>query len=311
MQKAYINTLYELAKSDSRVVSVLTDSGTEYDEMFAREFPKQCVNFGIAEENMMAAAAGMANCGMIPFVYTSGAFLAYRAFEFLRNDVCLQRNNVKVIGMGSGLSWSTLGPTHHTTEDIGVLRTIPGLTILSASSPNEVKKMIEAAYKIDGPVYVRLGMKGEREIYDDGFEYVVGKNIIVKNGTKAAVFTTGSIIGEVLDAADELAAEGVDITVVDVHTIKPFDEKSTKEVIERHKIIVCVEEHNVFGGLGSIVADTIVQEERTVTFCKIGLNDRFATGYGTQEQVRKANGLDAGAIYKRLKELIVGEEKRV
>lgn len=310
MQKAYINILYELAKNDSRVVSVLTDSGTEYDEMFAREFPKQYVNFGIAEENMMAAAAGMANCGMIPFVYTSGAFLAYRAFEFLRNDVCLQRNNVKVIGMGSGLSWSTLGPTHHTTEDIGVLRSIPGLTILSAASPNEVKKVIEAAYKIDGPVYVRLGMKGEREIYDDAFEYAVGKNITVRSGEKAAVFTTGSIISEVLDAADKLAAEGMDITVVDVHTIKPFDEDGAGSLIREHRVIASVEEHNVLGGLGSIIADRIVREKKAVTFCRIGLEDQFATGYGTQAQVRKANGLDAESIYVRLKKVIIREEKQ-
>ncbi len=131
MQKAYLLELFELAQKDSDVVLLLADSGTSYDALIRDSLPNQVFDFGIGEENMVAAAAGMASCGQIPFVFTAGAFLAYRSMEFIRDDICLQKMNVKLIGMGTGLGWSTLGPTHHTTEDLAVLRAMPGLTILT------------------------------------------------------------------------------------------------------------------------------------------------------------------------------------
>ena len=138
MNSAYIGKLMELAEKDPDIIHLLADSGTGYDEMFKRNFPNQMYNFGIGEENMVAAAAGMASVGKKPFVFTAGAFLAYRSMEFIRDDVCFQNLNVKIIGMGSGLSWSSLGPTHHTTEDISVLRAIPNLMILSPATPRQV-----------------------------------------------------------------------------------------------------------------------------------------------------------------------------
>ena len=155
MQSAYIGKLMELAEQDARVLHILADSGTGYDEMFRRNFPEQIYNFGISEENMVAAAAGMATVGKIPFVFTAGAFLAYRSLEFIRDDICFQNLNVKIIGMGSGLSWSSLGPTHHTTEDIAVLRSLPNLMILSPATPRQVSECLETAYGHTGPVYMR------------------------------------------------------------------------------------------------------------------------------------------------------------
>ena len=137
MQSAYLGKLMELAQRDTNVLHILADSGTGYDEMFRRSFPEQIYNFGISEESMVAAAAGMATVGKIPFVYTAGAFLAYRSLEFIRDDICFQNLNVKIVGMGSGLSWSTLGPTHHTTEDLAVLRAMPNLLLLSPSRSEE------------------------------------------------------------------------------------------------------------------------------------------------------------------------------
>ena len=147
MQSAYIGKLMELAEKDSSILHILADSGTGYDEMFRRNFPGQIYNFGISEENMVAAAAGMATVGKIPFVFTAGAFLAYRALEFIRDDICFQNLNVKIVGMGSGLSWSSLGPTHHTTEDIAVLRAIPNLMILSPATPKQTAECVAAAYE--------------------------------------------------------------------------------------------------------------------------------------------------------------------
>lgn len=305
MQRAYLMALYDLAQKDSNVLSVLADSGTGYDELFRRDFPGRLIDFGIAEEHMVAAAAGMATCGKIPFVYTAGAFLAYRSYEFIRNDICLQNLNVKVVGMGSGLSWSTLGPTHHTTEDISALRAIPGLTVFSPGCPREVEKVVKAAYEVKGPVYIRLGMNAEPDIYGADYEFSVGKNIILHSGTKVAVFTTGSIASEVCAAADELARQGIDITVVNVPTIKPFDTKNVLEMIDKHDVILTVEEHNIIGGLGSMVAEVMAENAFIGKLIRIGLKDIFAKGYGTLEQVRQANGLDRWAIVDKIKDALV------
>lgn len=301
MQKSYINSLYQLLKKDKNVISCLSDSGTDYDEMIAREFPNQVINFGISENNKVAAAAGLASCGKIPFVYTTGAFLAYRSYEFIRNDVCIQNKNVKLIGMGSGLAWSTLGVTHHTTEDIAVLKALPNLTILSPCSPKELEKCINAAYEIKGPVYVRMGMSNEKEIYPDDCAFTLGKNNILLEGNRGTIFTTGSIISEVLSANKKLKEEGILLEVVNISTIKPFDQQSVIEECKKNPIIFSVEEHNVIGGIGSSIADVIAENKLDVELIKIGLDDTFAVGYGTHEQVLEMNGLDSNHIYEIIK----------
>ena len=197
MQSAYIGKLMQLAEKDHNILHILADSGTGYDEMFRRNFPDQIYNFGISEENMVAAAAGMATVGKIPFVFTAGAFLAYRSMEFIRDDICFQNLNVKVIGMGSGLSWSSLGPTHHTTEDIAVLRAIPNLMILSPATPRQVSESVEIAYEYQGPVYVRIGMNHEKEFFDDNYKMKLSKNDVIRNDGKVTVYCTGSILEEV------------------------------------------------------------------------------------------------------------------
>ena len=306
MQKSYVSALYELIKKDERVISCLSDSGTDYDELIAREFPKQVINFGISENNKVAAAAGMASCGKIPFVYTTGAFLAYRSYEFIRDDVCLQNQNVKLVGMGVGLAWSTLGCTHHSTEDISVLKPLPNLTILSPCSPKELTACINAAYEIEGPVYVRMGMSGEEEIYEDECNFVLGKNNIVRRGKDITIFVTSSIISEVLKAAQYLnERDNIDAEVINVATIKPFDKESVLEAAKKTKQIFTVEEHSVIGGLGSSVADVIAENQLSVKLNKIGLQDCLATGYGTLAEVRAMNGLDAEGIYSKIASAIV------
>lgn len=304
MQKAYIKSLYNILKEDKRVISCLSDSGTDYDEMIAREFPDQCINFGISENNKVAASAGLAKCGKIPFVYTTNAFLAYRSYEFIRDDICLQNYNVKFVGMGCGLSWSTLGPTHHTTEDISVLKAIPNLTILSPASPKEVEKCVEEAYKINGPVYIRMGMSNEPEIYDGECNFELQKNSVIKEGLNATVFATGSIISNVILAGEKLRLEGINIKIVNVSTIKPFDDLSIIEESKKQLNLFSVEEHNIIGGIGSSIADVIAMNGLQCKLTKIGLNDCFAHGYGTYEEIRKANNLDVDSIYKIIKDNI-------
>ena len=303
MQRSYINSLYNLIKKDKNVVSCLSDSGTDYDEMIAREFPKQVINFGISENNKVAAAVGMATFGKIPFVYTTNAFLAYRSYEFIRDDVCLQNKNVKLVGMGCGLSWSTLGSTHHTTEDIAALKVLPNLTLLSPCSPKELEFCVKKAYKIQGPVYIRIGMGGEKEIYSDDYKFRLGKNNTIVDGKDIVIFVTGSIISELLEATKKLEADGITSKVINISTIKPFDTNSIISSCKKFKTIVSVEEHSIIGGIGSSISDVIATNGLTSKLLKIGLNDTFATGYGTHKEVLKMNGLDSDSIYKKIKEL--------
>lgn len=301
MQRAYISSLMELAEGDRNILHLVADSGTGFDEMFRRNFPEQMYNFGIAEEHMVAAAAGMATAGKIPFVYTAGAFLAYRAFEFIRDDICFQNLNVKVVGMGSGLAWSTLGPSHHTTEDIAVLRALPNLRILSPATPRETAICAKLAYQHRGPVYIRIGMNNEEEFFEETHQIAFGKNNVMKAGADVTIFTTGSILAEAWKAAELLAEKGVQAGIINVVSVKPFDKESVLKAA-KSRLIVTVEEHNIYGGLGGIVSEVIAAHGIGKRVLRIGLEDKFAIGYGTQQSVRAENRLDATAICERIME---------
>lgn len=305
MQSAYIGKLMELAQRDGNVLQLLADSGTGYDEMFRRNFPDQIYNFGICEEHMVSAAAGMAAVGKIPFVYTAGAFLAYRSLEFIRDDVCFQNLNVKIVGMGSGLAWSSLGPTHHTTEDIAVLRSLPNLMILSPATPRQVAECMEKAYAHQGPVYIRIGMNHEKEFFPENYQMVRYDRL--RQGGKAAIFTTGSILEEADYAAGRLEADGSPVTLVNVHTIKPFDEEDALAAAPNARTIITIEEHSTMGGLGSILAEALAERGSGVRLYRIGLPDAFAVGYGTHKSVREANGLDGESLYRNLREVLAHE----
>ncbi|MDD5924311.1 MAG: transketolase C-terminal domain-containing protein [Clostridia bacterium] len=304
MQRAYVTALYEIIKKNKNVISCLSDSGTDYDEMIAREFPEQVINFGISENNQVAAAAGMAATGKIPFVYTTSAFIAYRSYEFLRDDICLQNRNVKLIGMGTGVSWSTLGATHHTTEDIALLRSLPNLTVITPASPKELEEAVKAAYKHIGPVYIRMGMSGEKEIYDDNYDFELGKNVVIKDGKDLTIFTTGSIISEVLEVAEKLENDGISARIVNIHTLKPLDVDNIIYECKKQKNIVSIEEHNIIGGLGTAIADTILGNNIYVNLTKIGLEDNFAEGFGSKNDVLKSNRLNSFCIYQKIRKSI-------
>lgn len=304
MNSAYIGKLMELAEKDHDVIHMLADSGTGYDEMFRRNFPDQIYNFGIGEENMVAAAAGMASAGKKPFVFTAGAFLAYRSMEFIRDDICFQNLNVKIVGMGSGLAWSSLGPTHHTTEDISVLRAIPNLRILSPATPRQVVACVQAAYEHNEPVYIRIGMNHEAEYFSEDYTYHAGQNDLIRDGRDLAVFVTGSILDEVVQACDLLGQDGISAKIINIVGVKPFDTQDIIEAARTISKIAVVEEHNIYGGLGSIIAETVAYNGLHAKVYPIGLNDAFAEGYGTQQMVRKVNALDAVSIYRRLKEAV-------
>ena len=306
MQSSCMGSLMELAEQDKNVLYLTADSGEGgLDLMFRRNFPERAFDFGIAEENMVAAAAGLAASGKIPFVYTAAPFLVYRSYEFIRNDVCLQNLPVKLVGTGSGISVSSLGPTHHTTEDVGVLRSLPNIKILSPATSRQAYECMKEAYKHDGPVYIRLGMNKEKEYFSENYQFPVDKNEIVRNGTDVSIFTTGSILEAVMDAAQELEAANISACVINVPTIKPFDKENVIEQAEKTSLFCVVEEHNIYGGLGSIISDVLVDAGKVKSIIRIGLNDCFSVGYGTLSQIRKENGVDSETIVAKIKGAVV------
>lgn len=296
MQKAYVTALYEIMQTDRRVVSILSDSGTDYDTMMASDIPSQCFNVGIAEQCQIGVAAGMARIGKIPFVYTSGAFLVYRGYEFIRDDVCYQNQNVKLVGMGSGTSWCTLGPSHHTTEDVAVLRSLPNLMLLSPATPIQAAECVRAAYAHQGPVYLRLGMSNEPEFFPTDYQLHIGQPDCLCSGTDVVIFTTGSILEEVMGARALLSQAGINAGVYHLTTLKPMDTDSLCKVLAAYRSVVTVEEHNVLGGLGSILSEQIAQFGYPQRLLRIGLNDCFSKGYGSQREVRYQNALDGASI---------------
>lgn len=300
MRTAYLDTLYDLAQNDKRVYALISDNGAIVYDRFRRDLGSQYLNLGISEANMIGMAAGMASCGKIPFAYTIGAFLAYRAFEFIRNDVCLQNQNVKIVGTGAGEVYSALGPTHHSTEDLGGLRSLPNLTILCPASPMEVKKATRMAYEYDGPIYLRLGTNREAEIYEKDYPFEIGKGILLREGKDMTIIGTGSILKDILDIANRLRMDGICARVINIHTIKPLDKDIIIKAARETQKIITIEDHNIIGGLGSAVAEVIAESGLGVVFKRYGLGG-FSSGYGTYAQVKDMNGIGVEQIYKDLK----------
>lgn len=305
MQRACMGKLMELAQQDSRVLYLTADSGEGgLDRIFRMNFPEQSLEFGIAENGMVAAAAGLSMAGKIPFVYTAAPFLAYRSYEFIRNDICLQDMNVKILAPGSGLSVGQLGPTHHTTEDLAALRALPNLLILSPATPLQAAETVRVAYEHPGPVYIRLGMTGEKEFYDDSYKMTVSGSDTLREGKDAVAYTTGSILEEVMEAAELLEEDGISLKVVNVSALKPFASEALGEDAVSFRMVFAVEEHNICGGLGSILAETAAYQGFPLGLYPIGLPDAFAEGYGTQKEVRKENGLDAASIRRKIRDAL-------
>jgi len=304
MRNAFIAELYELAGEDERVLALVADNGAIVYDKYRQRFPDRFINFGIAEANMVAAAAGMASCGKIPFAYTISGFLTMRAFEQVRNDVCLQRMNVKLVGIGAGFVYSDLGPTHHATEDISLMRSLPGMTVLSPADDREAAKCTRAAAEIDGPVYLRLGTGKSPVVYQEDCDYRLGKGVTLRQGEDVTIIATGGIVHEVLLAANQLEEEGLSVRVINIHTVKPIDHKIILEAAKETGAVLTVEEHTILGGLGSSVAEVLMEGGcGGVRFRRLGLDGVFPAGYGSYQEMKEINGLSQGHIVEAARRL--------
>ncbi|MBN2377181.1 MAG: transketolase family protein [Sedimentisphaerales bacterium] len=311
MRNAYLEALYELAGADRRVLALIADNGAIVYDKYRRDYPEQYFNFGISEANMVSVAAGLASCGKIPFAYTISVFLTMRAFEQVRNDVCMQRMNVKLVGTGAGFVYSNLGPTHHATEDLALMRALPGMTIFSPADASEAYQATMAAARMDGPVYLRLATGGSPKIYEGEQgscgqqNFQPGQAVLLRGGNDLAIVGTGAILLEAIRAADELEREGIAARVINIHTVKPIDREIILRAAAQTGRVITLEEHSVTGGLGSCVAEVLAEAGQAgVQLRRLGLVDSFAESYGSYEQMKQRNGLSKEFVVQAAWELM-------
>jgi transketolase len=296
MRNAFADEVTKLAAQDQRVVLLSGDIGNKLFDNFKKVDERRFYNCGVAEANMMGVAAGMALSGLRPLVYTITPFTTTRCFEQIRVDACYHHVPVTIVGTGSGLSYAELGPTHHSLEDLAILRTLPGMTVMAPCDANELRACLRAALKQDGPVYIRIGKKGEPVIFNEVPDLRIGKVSVVRTGTDVALLSAGTMMGEALAAAERLHAEGISAEVVSMHSIKPLDVEYLAAAARRFKLIASIEEHGLIGGLGSAVAEWCARNNAPVRQLGFGTPDEFMHEVGTQEYARRKYGLTAEVI---------------
>lgn len=302
-REAYGNALAEIG-ADSRIVVLDADlSKSTKTEVFKKKYPERFINMGIAESNMMAVAAGIASCGKIVFASTFAMFAAGRAFEQVRNSICYPALNVKIGATHAGLTVGEDGASHQSIEDIALMRSIPNMTVISPADGVEARLATIAATKIDGPVYLRFSRMVSPVVFDEStYKFEVGKGVTVSEGTDVTIIATGYMVSEAINAVEQLKNEGISARLINIHTIKPIDKDIIINAAKETGAIVTCEEHNVFGGLGSAVAEVLV-ENYPVPVKMVGVQDKFGKS-GKAGEVMKLYGLTAENIVVKAKEVI-------
>lgn len=297
---SYGNALVELGKEHDNLVVLDADlAGATKTSIFMKAFPERHIDCGIAESNMMGIAAGLATCGKVPFASSFAMFAAGRAFEQVRNSIGYPHLNVKIGATHAGISVGEDGATHQCNEDIALMRTIPGMVVINPADDVEARAAVKAAYEHVGPVYMRFGRLAIPVFNDEAtYKFELGKGITLKEGKDVTIIATGLCVGESMQAAEMLKAEGIDAEVINIHTIKPLDEELVVASAKKTGKVVTVEEHSVIGGLGSAVCDVLSEKAPTKTL-KIGVQDVFGESGPAVELIKKY-GLDAESIAKKV-----------
>jgi transketolase len=304
MRDHFIIRLHELARRNPRIVLITGDLGFGVFDQFSEEQAHQFINAGVAEQNMTMLATGMALEGHIVFTYSIGNFPTLRCLEMIRNDAAYHDADVKVVCIGGGFSYGALGISHHATEDLAIMRSLPEVTVVSPCGLWETMEATTALVKTPGTCYLRLD-KSAGEDSPDGDEcFQLGRMRCLREGTEATIIVTGGILCEVQKAAKILAEVGVEVCILSCHTLKPFDVESLLQAVARTQVLITVEEHTICGGLGGLVAETLL-DHNTVPrrFRRIGLRAGFSSIVGSQEYLRKRYGLDADSIAQQVREL--------
>lgn len=294
-RQSYGEALLELGKENEKIVVFDADLATATKtNLFAKEFPNRFFDMGIAEQNMISTAAGMATCGKIPYASTFAVFAAGRAYDQIRNSVCYPNLNVKICATHAGITVGEDGATHQMIEDISLMRTLPNMTVISTSDDTQTKWAVKEISKIEGPVYLRLSRLATPIIYDENQKFEIGKAVQIGDGTDGTIFATGVTVAEALKAQEKLAQKNINVRVVDIHTIKPIDKEMIIKCAKETKKLISIEDHNVIGGLGSAISE-VLTEEYPAKLIRLGIKDTFGKS-GKAEELMKYFGITSTNI---------------
>ena len=300
-RKSYGEALLEIGKENENVVVLDADLSTATKtSLFAKEFPNRFFDMGIAEANMMGTAAGLATCGKIPYASTFAVFAAGRAYDQIRNSICYPNLNVKICATHAGITVGEDGATHQMLEDISMMRTLPNMIVMSTSDDIQTKWAVKEIAKIKGPVYLRLARMKTNQIYDKNQTFEIGKAMQIGEGNDGTVFATGVTVEQALKAQKELKEKGIEIRVVDIHTIKPIDKEMIIKCAKETKKLVSIEDHNIIGGLGSAISE-VLTKEYPVKLERMGVKDTFGKS-GKAEELIEYFGLTSKAIVKKFQQ---------
>ncbi|MDR1702535.1 MAG: transketolase family protein [Sporomusaceae bacterium] len=298
IRDAFGEALRELGGKNKDVVALDADlASSTKSGLFGAEYPERFFNVGIAEANMFAMAAGLAIKGKIPFANTFAAFAILRAGDPIRSLIAYQKLNVKICGAYTGFSDSYDGASHHATADIAFMRALPNMTIIAPADPLEARLVVKAAAKYQGPVYLRLSRAPVPDIFDASYKFKMGKGVKLTEGDDVSLIATGYMVYKSLEAAKLLKNRGINARVINLHTIKPLDKSIILACAQETKAVITVEEHNIYGGLGSAVAEVLAESGAAVKMKRIGVNDVFAES-GDYEKLLEKYGLSVQNIYK-------------
>jgi transketolase len=300
MRDAFAQEITELGV-DPRVVLLSGDIGNRMFDKYKAQFPDRFYNCGVAEANMVGMAAGLAMSGLRPVAYTINSFITARCYEQIRVDLCYHNAPVILVGVGAGLCYASLGATHHSCEDIAMLRVLPNMTVLCPGDPWEVRGALRAALKHDGPVFIRIGKKGEPSIHTQVPVFNIGESLVLRPGKDVCLLSTGNVLPLALETADVLAKKNISTEVVSFHTVKPLDEERLADAFARFSVVATVEEHSSLGGLGGSVAEWV--SDRPVPrarLCRFGTSDIFLHEAGEQDHARAVFGLTSEKMSERI-----------
>ncbi len=302
MRNAVIKRLQELAAIHEDIFLITGDLGFGVLTDFASSFPNRLINAGISEQNMTSVAAGMALEGKKVFTYSIGNFPTLRCLEQIRNDCAYHNANVKIIAVGGGFAYGALGMSHHATEDIAILRALPEIVVFAPGDLTEAEEIVNIAYEHQGTCYLRLGKGGESRIHEAGVKIQLGKAIQLQAGAEIAIFSTGTILEEAIQAVELLKKDGIHPYLYSFPTVKPIDSELIKLISKQVNLIVTIEEHNIIGGFGGAVAEIVAESppSRSASLLRIGLEDIYSSEIGSQNYLRDYYGLSAMKIHQKI-----------
>lgn len=301
MRNEFAKTITELSKKKRDLVLLAGDIGNKLFDNFKRDNPNRFYNCGVAEANMTGVASGLASSGLRPITYTITPFNTARCFEQLKIDICYPNLPVIIVGTGSGLSYASLGATHHSMEDISILKTLPNLQIICPADRKEVREALIQAYESKKPTYIRLGKKGEPNIHKLKPKFEIGKSIILKKGADVALLGVGNALSIASECEQFLKRDKISSDLISFHTPKPIDKKLLKKLYKLNKLIVVIEEHNLLGGVGSSILEWAnLNNHDTKKILRFGGPDKFLTGCGNQKEARFKIGLSVKNICKKI-----------